>query len=91
METPDATPSSPGWTADGRIPGGNAAGLKIIPGDCPEIRFTPAPRGTRPLWFCFQVKPPPAAGPGNGKLRLVLEHYDTLAGARDPAECCPVF
>ncbi len=92
MEKRDAT-APPGWEADGRIPGGNAAGVAFITaGDTPELRFTPDPRGARPLWFCFQVKPPAAAAnPESGKLRLVLEHYATLAGARDPAECCPVF
>ena len=91
MEKQDAKQDALSWKTNWRIPNGNAAGLKVISGDNPEIRFTPAPHGARPLWFCFQIKPPPGATPESGKLRLVLEHYDTLPGAVDPSECCPVF
>lgn len=81
------------WEIDSQFYGGNSAGVQVISGSAPEVRFTPNPRGARPLWFCLRISPAPgaAAGAESGKLRLVLEHYETLAGAKHPGECCPVF
>ncbi|MCA1809786.1 MAG: hypothetical protein ABR497_05865 [Kiritimatiellia bacterium] len=82
-----------GWQVDTAVECGNVAAVRVVAGANPEVRFSPAPRGVSPLWFSFRIKAQPGAehDAASGKLRLVLEHYDTLAGAETPHECCPVF
>ena len=74
-----------------RFPGGNATRARVVDGDPAELHFTCDPKGGRPLWFWLRVKPSAEGHAPDAKLRLVLEHYDTLAGAQQPGECCPVY
>ena len=77
---------------DTRFPGGNATRVRILEGDPLQVHFTCDPKGVPPLWFQLRLKPNPDAAPKpDAKLRLVLEHYDALAGAQQPMECCPVY
>lgn len=77
---------------DTRFPGGNATRVRLIEGDPLQLQFTCEPKGVRPLWFHIRLKPNTEIKPApDAKIRLVLEHYDTLAGAQQPGECCPVY
>lgn len=86
---------SPIWQVNPQIPLGNAVGLQPPLPETAEVRFTPDPRGTRPLWFHFKLQlnqtAEPAAQSADPKLRLVMAHYQTMLGAKHPAECRPVF
>ena len=77
---------------DTRFPGGNATRIRVTEGDPLQLQFTCEPKGGRPLWFYLRLKPSAEIKPAaDAKFRLVLEHYDTLAGAQQVAECCPVY
>jgi hypothetical protein len=76
-----------------RLDAGNVSRVRFVSGNPPEIQFCPDPKGSRSLWFYFQAKGPDEESPADpsGKLSLVLEHYETLAGAKDPSECAPLY
>lgn len=99
MNSPRASKGPP------RLHAENVSRVRFVPGKTPELHVSPDPKGTRPLWFYFrgkvripggQTDADPASSSElrldkTGKLRLVLEHYDTLAGAGEPSECNPLF
>ncbi|MCX7590823.1 MAG: hypothetical protein N2255_04260 [Kiritimatiellae bacterium] len=75
-----------------RIPYGNAAQIEIdSSGEVPTVSFTPSPHGgPECLWFCFRlVETEPDKAP-EGKVKVVLKHFDNLLGARDAGACMPV-
>ncbi len=74
------------------IPHGNVCGVRIEDeADPPVVGFTADPHGApESLWFCFRVGD--EAGEGGGKLRLELDHVDTLlGGGREPTNIRPVL
>jgi len=77
-----------------RIPYGNARAVQVkTDGEMPAVHFSVDPHGEpQCLWFCFTLEETePAATPADGKLRLVLDHCDNLAGVTDPSLLMPVY
>lgn len=76
-----------------RMAGGNACRVRFVRETLPTLYFIPDPKGGFPCWFYFRLKSKDGTKITQEKesLRLVMEHYDTLAGAHTPDECYPVY
>ena len=75
------------------IPYGNAAEIVIDhSGEIPTVHFTPSPHGgPECLWFCFRLMDSAPETSRVANVKLVLNHFDNLLGAKDGKDCMPVY
>jgi len=76
-----------------RMPYGNACATKIHPnGDEVEVQFSPSPCGAAErLWFHFRLFESTPESPQGTRIKLVMNHADTVSGIDDPSALVPVY